>query len=169
MACLLKSSFSSPLGLSLKMSRFWNRKPFLHRSKSKGQHTKSVTVIQYLSLQQLFLSTEGVEAGPCAIPLYTDLCTHFREHSQCGDSWISEASDSFTYLPRPTCFHLIHVNGIVWSSTEAVKLDISSHTLNLDLRKRSRGKTTAKQHKGIKDEEKSVKRQEQWLEMESFT
>lgn len=37
-----------------------------------------------------------------------------------------------TYLPRPTCFHLINVYGVVGPAAVVVKLDISRHPLHLD-------------------------------------
>lgn len=38
-----------------------------------------------------------------------------------------------TYLPGASWLHLIHINCVIRSSTKCVKLDVSRHTLHLDL------------------------------------
>lgn len=38
-----------------------------------------------------------------------------------------------SYLPRPSCFHLINIYGVIDPAAVVVKLDVPSHTLHLDL------------------------------------
>ena len=38
-----------------------------------------------------------------------------------------------TYLPRPTCFHLINIYGEVGPAAVVVKLDLPSHAIHLNL------------------------------------
>lgn len=50
------------------------------------------------------------------------------------DEWkIIRGHSALSYLPRPTCFHLINIYGVVGPAAVVVKLDVPSHTLHLDL------------------------------------
>lgn len=49
------------------------------------------------------------------------------------DGWELIEVTAPSYLPRPTCFHLINIYGVVGPSAVVVKLDVSGHTVHLDL------------------------------------
>lgn len=49
------------------------------------------------------------------------------------DGWELTEVTLLTYLPWPTCFHLIHIYGVVGPAAVVVELDVAGHTLHLDL------------------------------------
>ncbi len=61
------------------------------------------------------------------------------------DGWELIEVAAPTYLPRPTCFHLINIYGVVGPAAVVVKLDVPGHTLHLDLPRQTDGQT----HRGM--------------------
>lgn len=51
----------------------------------------------------------------------------YKAHSK---KWTNLLTTYFSWAP---CFHFININSVVWSAAKAVKLDIASHPLHLDL------------------------------------
>lgn len=49
------------------------------------------------------------------------------------DGWELIEVTAPSYLPRPTCFHLIYIYGVVGPAAVVVKLDVPGHSLHLDL------------------------------------
>lgn len=65
---------------------------------------------------------------PASWWLCVDKGLHMRD-----DGWQLVELTAVAYLPRPTCFHLINIYGVVGPAAVVVKLYVPSHTLDLDL------------------------------------